>query len=197
MAGPDPTPAPAPAPTPSGGDSPFGGWLKSTAALYGLVGAAIAALTGLFAPDRLIPEPLQNMKPFVSLIVIMALILAWVFRSDLKRRLKPVVLLTSALLAAVLALNVARVRTVTYTRGEGTLDRQFLVGGTPVHPEDRGISAPDLIKASGDAWDDLAEVWGSSFTTVATAYAVLYPLLIVGVVLSLAASDLVPAKRRK
>jgi hypothetical protein len=183
------------APVRSGGPNDFGGWLKSTAALYALIGGAIAAFTGLFAPDRLIPEPLQGLKPFVSPIVVVALIVAWAFRGHLKRRLKPFVGITSLLLVVVLALNLLFVKTVTYSRGETTNERHFLVGLTPVRPEDRGISAQDLIKTHGDDWEDLAYIWGRGFTAIAFVYAACYPLLILGVVLSVAASDLASPKK--
>ena len=196
MAGPGPAPASPPPPTPAGAPSEFGGWIKSTAALYGLIGAAVAAFTGLFAPDRLIPEPLQGLKPFVSLIVAVGLIMAWAFRAQLKRQLKSFVVLTALLLVVVLALNLAFVKAVTYSRGEGTLERHFLVGATPARAEDRGISAQDLIKTHGDEWEDLSYIWGTGFTVVAGAYAVCYPLLILGVVLSAAASDLATAKKQ-
>jgi hypothetical protein len=185
------------APAPTAHPSEFGGWLKSTAALYGLIGGAIAAFTGLFAPDRLIPEPLQGLKPFVSLIVVVALIMAWAFREHLKRLLKPLIIITAVLLVVVLALNLFCVQTVTYSRGETTLERHFLVGPTPVRPEDRGISAQDLIKTHGDDWEDLSYIWGQGFTVIASVYAACYPLLILGVVLSVAASDLAPSKKQK
>jgi hypothetical protein len=190
-------PGPAPAPAPAGAPSEFGGWVKSTAALYTLIGGAIAAFTGLFAPDRLIPEPLQGLKPFVSLIVVVGLILAWAFREQLKRRLKSFVAVTALLLVIVLALNLFFVKTVTYSRGEATLERHFLVGPTPVRMDDRGISAQDLIKTHGDEWEDLSYIWGTGFTVIAGAYALCYPLLILGVVLSVAASDLAPSKKQK
>ena len=199
--GPGPAPAPAtpppPPPSPGGATSEFGGWLKSTAALYALIGGAIAAFTGLFAPDRLIPEPLQGLKPFVSLIVVVGLILAWAFRDQLKRLLKSFVVVTALLLAIVLALNLSFVKTVTYSRGQTTLERHFLVGSTPARMEDRGISAQDLIKTHGDDWEDLSYIWGAGFTVIAGAYALCYPLLILGVVLSVAASDLAPSKKQK
>lgn len=185
------------APARSGHLSDFADWLKSTAALYGLIGAAIAAFTGLFAPDRLIPEPLQGLKPFVSPIVVVALIVAWALREHLKRLLKPFIGITSLLLVVVLALNLFFVQTVTYSRGDKTDERHFLVGLTPVRPEDRGISAQDLIKSHGDDWEDLSYIWGTGFTVVACLYAACYPLLILGVVLSVAASDLAPSKKQK
>jgi hypothetical protein len=201
MAAPGPPPAPTPAPPPSsppaGAPSEFGGWVKSTAALYALIGGAIAAFTGLFAPDRLIPEPLQGLKPFVSLIVVVGLILAWAFREQLKRLLKSFVVVTALLLVLVLALNLVFVKTVTYSRGETTIERHFIVGPTPVRLEDRGISAQDLIKTHGDDREDLSYIWGTGFTVMASAYALCYPLLILGVVLSVAASDLAPAKKQK
>jgi len=65
-----------------------------------------------------------------------------------------------------------------------------------VHQEDAGQSAEDLIKTYGDGWSDLVAIWGSELVWIAGGYAVTYLALILGMVLSVAASDPMQSDKR-
>ena len=151
----------------------FSGLLRTPVG-YGGVGAAFTAALGLFAPDRLIPEPMQGLRPVVGLYVAATFVLAWAWRGSLRGGIKRIAIITF-----VLALVFA---------GMNLLD--------PVHQEDAGQSAEDLIKTYGDGWSDLVAIWGSELVWIAGGYAVTYLALILGMVLFVAASDpMQPGKR--
>lgn len=181
---------------PKPGGSPFRDWLGGMPALYAAIGAALAAVLGLFAPDRLIPEPLQDLKPIVSVYVAATLVLVWAWRTSLRRKLRRFATIAFCLAAVFAVLNMVFVRPVNYTRGEQTLERHFLTGLSPVRPEDRGQSAEDLIKTYGDGWSDLIAIWGNEVVGIAAAYVGTYLALILAMVLSVAASDLVQSRRK-
>jgi hypothetical protein len=65
-----------------------------------------------------------------------------------------------------------------------------------VHPEDAGQSAEDLIKTYGDGWSDLTAIWGNELAWIAAGYALTYLALILGMVLSVAASDVMHPGRK-
>jgi hypothetical protein len=163
---------------------------------YAGVGAAFAAALGLFAPDRLIPEPLQGLRPVVSIYVAAAFVLAWAWRASLRGGVKRFATVTFLLALIFAGLNLLVVRPVTYSRGDQTIERHFLTGIHPVHPEDAGQSAEDLIKTYGDGWSDLTAIWGSELAWIAAGYALTYLALILGMVLSVAASDVMHPGRK-
>ena len=175
----------------------FAGWLKRIPIVYGLIGAALAAVLGLLAPDRIIPEPLLALKPVMSLYVVATFVLAWAWRASLKRRFKRFATLTFVLVTVFAILNVVLVKPVHYSREGQAYERHFVTGLTPVLPELRGQSAEDLIKNVGDTWDDLTAIWGPGYIAIALGYTLCYLLLILGVVFSVAASDLVQPRKRK
>ncbi|HEU4525089.1 MAG TPA: toll/interleukin-1 receptor domain-containing protein [Gemmatimonadales bacterium] len=163
---------------------------------YGSVGAALTAALGLFAPDRLIPEPLQGLRPVVSLYVAATFVLAWAWRASLRSGLKRFATITFLLALVFAGLNLLVVRPVTYSRGDQAIERHFLTGLDPVRQEDAGQSAEDLIKTYGDGWSDLVAIWGGEYAWIAAGYAVTYLGLILGIVLSVSASDpMHPGKR--
>jgi hypothetical protein len=163
---------------------------------YAGIGAAFAAILGLFAPDRLIPEPLQGLRPVVSLYVAATFVLAWAWRGSLRVKLKRFATVTFVLALVFTAFNLLVVRPVTYSRGTLTIERHFLTGLDPVHQEDAGQSAEDLIKTYGDGWSDLVAIWGSELVWIAAGYSLTYLALILGMVLSVAASDPMQSGKR-
>jgi hypothetical protein len=163
---------------------------------YGSVGAAFTAALGLFAPDRLIPEPLQGLRPVVSLYVAAAFVLAWAWRASLRGGVRRFATITFVLALAFTGLNLLFVRPVMYSRGDQTIERHFLTGVDPVHQEDADQSAEDLIKTYGDGWSDLVAIWGSELVWIAGGYALTYLALILGMVLSVAASDRMQSDKR-
>jgi hypothetical protein len=175
---------------------PFLSGLLRTPVGYGGVGAAFTAALGLFAPDRLIPEPLQGLRPVVSLYVAAAFVLAWAWRASLRGGARRFATITFALALVFAGLNLLLVRPVTYSREDQTIERHFLTGLDPVHQEDAGQSAEDLIKTYGDGWSDLVAIWGGVYAWIAASYALIYLALVLGMVLSVAASDPMPSDKR-
>jgi len=171
------------------------GFLRTPIGYTG-VGAAFTAALGLFAPDRLVPEPLQGLRPVVSLYVAAAFVLAWAWRASLRGGVRRFATITFVLAMVFSGLNLLVVRPVTYSRGDQTIERHFLTGLDPVHQEDAGQSAEDLIKTYGDGWSDLVAIWGSELVWIAGGYALTYLALIVGMGLSVAASDLMQSDKR-
>ena len=174
---------------------PLSGFLRTPIG-YGGVGAAFTAALGLFAPDRLIPEPLQGLRPMVSLYVAAAFVFAWAWRASLRGGVRRFATVTFLLALVFAGLNLLFVRPVTYSRENQTVERYFLTGLDPVHREDAGQSAEDLIKTYGDGWSDLVAIWGGELAWIAGAYALTYLALILGMVLSVAAGDPLPPGRR-
>lgn len=170
--------------------------LLRTPAGYAAVGAAFAAALGLFAPDRLIPEPLQGLKPVVSIYVAATFVLAWAWRASLRAGVKRFATVTFLLALVFAGLNLLLVRPVTYSRDAVTIERHFLTGIRPVQPEDAGQSAEDLIKTYGDSWSDLVAIWGSELAWIAAGYVLTYLALILGMVLSVAASDVMQPDKK-
>jgi len=171
------------------------GFLRTPIGYTG-VGAAFTAALGLFAPDRLVPEPLQGLRPVVSLYVAAAFVLAWAWRASLRGGVRRFATITFVIALVFAGLNLLVVRPVTYSRGDQTIERHFLTGLDPVHQEDAGQSAEDLIKTYGDGWSDLVAIWGSELVWIAGGYALTYLALILGMVLSVAASDLMQSDKR-
>ena len=177
-------------------DSPFVEWLKRIPIAYAAIGAALAAILGLFAPDRLVPEPLQGLKAVLSLYVVATVILAWAWRKSLRRGLKRFATIAFVLATLLAGLNVLFVRPVLYVRGDDTVERHFVTGLTPARAEDAGQSAEDLIKLYGDGWSDLVAIWGSEYVWIAAGYMLTYLALILGMVFAVAASELVQSRKR-
>jgi|SRR5262245_19304291 len=172
------------------------GWLKRIPAVYGLIGAALAGVLGLLAPDRIIPEPLHILKPIISVYVVATFFLAWAWRASLKRRLKLFATVTFVLALLFAMLNVLFVTPVSYSHDGQLQERHFVTGLIPTRPEFQGQSAEDLIKSVGPSLDDLMVIWGRGYLAIALGYALCYLVLILGVVLSVAASDLVQPRKR-
>jgi hypothetical protein len=181
-------------PSPSG--SGFRAWLERIPAVYGLLGGALTAVLGLLAPDRLIPEPLQSLRPVVSIYVVATLVLAWAWRGSLRRGLKRFATMTFVLATLFATVNLIFVRSVTYSREGQPVERQFVVGLNPVRAEDQGQSAEDLIKNYGDGWSDLVVIWGYEFIGIAVGYTLTYLALILALVFAIAATDLVRPGRK-
>jgi hypothetical protein len=163
---------------------------------YAGIGIAFAAMLGLLAPDRLIPEPLQGLRPIISLYVAAAFVLAWAWRGSLRTGLRRVATITFVLALLFAGLNLLFVRPVSYSRGDQAIERHFLTGLSPVHQEDAGQSGEDLIKTYGDGWSDLVAIWGNELVWIAAGYAVTYLALILGMVLSVAASAVMQSGRK-
>jgi hypothetical protein len=170
--------------------------LAGTPAGYAAVGAAFAATLGLFAPDRLIPEPLQGLRPAVSLYVAATFVLAWAWRGSLGQNVKRLATVTFILALLFAGLNLLVVHPVSYSRGDRTIERDFVTGFNPVRQDDAGQSAEDLIKTYGDSWSDLAAIWGSEFVWIAAGYTLTYLALVLGMVFSVAASDPMQSSRK-
>jgi len=164
----------------------FTEWLKQVPTTYELLTAAIAAAVGLLAPERFIPQPLAAYKFVPTLTVLIAFVLTWVWRKELREHLRAVVTGTFLLFLVLLILNIRYVRPVEYQNPPQTIT--YLIGETIVDPTICGTDPVAIIKQCGGGFDDLAAVWGGSFMMVAISYALTYVLFITGLVLSIGGS---------
>lgn len=165
----------------------FGGWLAGVRTTYVALVAAATALLGLFAPDRLVPEPLAGLRGAATLMAVLSFALTWAWRDALRRHLRPLTLLALLLAAALALLNTNFVEPVEYPRN-GT--RYFLVGPTAQDPEFRLAEPAEIIMQEGGSRATLRRVYGTGFSLVYTAYTVCYVLLLPAAVLAIGGTQL-------
>jgi hypothetical protein len=172
----------------------FFDWIKSIPASYALLAAAISAAVGLFAPERLLPEPLVPFRFLASLIVVVAFVLTWAWRTALRRHLRVVATVTAVLLLVLGTLNVLFVRQVSY---QNPAEERYVLVGLTVADEDlRGMSDQDVVRQVGSELSALRGAYGPHLVLVVLAYALCYLLLIQSVILSLGGSELAQPRRR-
>lgn len=175
-------------------DLGFVDWIRRIPATYGLLAAAISAAAGIFAPERLVPEPLGPFRALASLIVVVAFVLTWAWRTSLRRHLRLVTTVTALLLLVLGVLNVLFVRQVSY---QSPPEERFVLVGAGVADEDlRGMSDQDIVRNVGAELSDLRAAYGPGFVFVVLGYALCYLLLVQGVILSLGGSELARPRRR-
>src|SRR5262245_9093020 len=185
------------APADSAPHEPLGfiDWIKSIPATYALLAAAISAAVGLFAPERLLPEPLVPFRLLASLIVVVAFVLTWAWRTALRRHLRMTTTITAVLLLVLGTLNVLFVRQVSY---QNPTEQRYVLVGLAVADEDlRGMSDQDVIRQVGTELSALRDAYGPGFVLVLVAYALCYLLLVQSLILSLGGSELGQPRRRR
>lgn len=158
--------------------------------------AAIAAMSGLLLPGRLIPDNVDVIGPVVSLLVVVAFLMSVAFSESLRRQLKTVALGTLLALLLLLAIQLTTVCTVGNYGPKGDKHR-LLTGFTltnvgRAYVERLGTSScAELIQGAGA--DRVSVMWGRSHVVAAFLYALSYSGFVLGVVLGLGGSEL--AKR--
>lgn len=173
----------------------FVDWLAGIPKVYDLLAVAVAAAVGLLAPERLLPVPIADYKFVPSLVVIIAFVLTWAWRVEIRRHFKTVVTTTLCCALIVFALNLKYVRAVDY-EGPTPETISYLIGETVSDPELCGTNYEIIIRQCGGDWAALSQVWGTSFYMVAVIYMLSYVLFVVGLVLSIGATGLAQARAR-
>ena len=180
--------APPPAPAaPVAPPSSMVDWLTRLKAGYAALLAVAAAVLGLFAPERLVPEPLEGLRVAATLLAVLSLALTWAWRPALRRRLRLVTAAALALAAVLALLNANFVEPVEYTRD---VTRYFLVGPGPVDPQFAVAEPAEIILQEGGTRATLRRIYGAGFTAVFSAYALCYVLLLPATVLAIGGTQL-------
>ena len=172
----------------------FAGFLRGVPALYGLLGAAIAAVVNLLVLKWLLPEPLGRLDVFSSILILVALLVGWVGRRQIRRHLGKVITLTSLSAVLLVAANAFLVCEVPYTINGETVQRNFLTGWGAADADLQGLACSEAIRMVGNTRDDLRSIWGGSFDLALAGYTLLYLGILFGVVVSLASLQNLPAK---
>jgi hypothetical protein len=181
--------APEEAPTKGAAPKEFLDWLRQAPVTFPLITAAVAATMGLFAPEALLPEPLQPFRSVVTLIVALAFLSTWTWRKWLLRRQKAVLTATAVILVLLSTQRLLFVRPVQFTSPPPET-KYFLIGTSLADPGLAGMTDEDIIKTVGQTWSDLRAAWGTSFVVVAVSYALTYVLLVNGVIMSVGSTTL-------
>ena len=177
--------------------APFIEWLKGVPNDFKLLAAAAAAVSGLLAPERLIPVPLSDFKWIPSLLVVLGLVLLWSWQQTVRRHRRALTVVTLVLFIVMIALNLRYVRAVDYQAPRDTV--QFLIGERILDPALCGATPAVVIQQCGGDWEALQMAWGSSFVTVLVVYALSYVLFVLALLFSLGSVMLErsPARRRR
>jgi hypothetical protein len=172
----------------------FGEWLRDVPSLYAALTAAVVAVMGLLSPNRFFPAPIADFNFIPSLVVVMAIIQAWVWRVELQRNIKWVVTLTFVFGLLLFGLNVGYVRAVDYYEyPPETIS--YLTGGAVTNPAACGADYNVVITQCGGDWAALSKAWGSRFYVVTAAYVLTYVFFVVGLILSISSSGIVGRER--
>lgn len=173
----------------------FTDWLKRVPNDFKLLAAAVTAIGGILAPERLIPVPLSDFRWIPSLVILLGVTLTWAWQRQLKAHRRALTALTLVLLLVVIALNIRYVRGVDYQNPPETIS--YITGETLTDPGLCGATAQVVIQQCGGDWDALEAAWGSSFQFVVLVYALCYILFVTCIVLSLGAVMLERGAQRK
>lgn len=172
----------------------FGEWLATIPKTFALLTAGIAALLGLFAPERLVPEPLQGLRVMGTLLAAVGFLLAWAWKDAIRRRLRAFITATAALVFVVALLNVFLVHEVRIPT-DAPQPRYFILGPTVADPQFQGAFPNEIIGQEGDNWTALRSVWGTGFVVVAVLYSLCYVLLLPALVMSISGTDVGSSRR--
>ena len=195
MASSDPTEGEASPAIAGPAESSFGVWLAGIPKTFALLTAAIAAVLGLFAPDRLVPEPLQGLRVVATLLTGVGFLLAWAWRGAIRRHARAVITVTALLVVVLALLNVFFVHDVRIP-ADAPAARYFILGPSVADPQFEGAFPAEIIGQEGDNWTALRTVWGGGFVAVAVAYSLCYVLLLPAMVLAIGATEFGTPRRR-
>lgn len=167
--------------------SPVSPW-KRIPILHGALSAAVAAVSPTLIRSNLIPEQLSIIGLVGSLFVLVGFLIAWIYRSELRKRFRAFIIIACAALILLVLLQIFFVETVEdYGNPPGTL--RFLVGyalngeGQESLNAMGGGSLNELIKFAGA--DRIPTWYGADYFVILTIYAFSYIALILGVVITL------------
>lgn len=180
---------------PGGQSSSFTEWLTTIPKTFALLTAAIAALLGLFAPVRLVPEPLDGLRAMATLLAAVGFLLAWAWKGAIERHLRAVITATAGLVFIVGLMNVFLVHEIRIP-ADAPQPRYFILGPTVADPQFQGAFPDEIIGQEGDNWTALRDVWGTGFIVVAVLYSLCYTLLLPALVMSISGTALGSPRRR-
>lgn len=164
-------------------------WLRQIPITFGLFSGAAAALLGVFAPDRFIPEPLHSYRVFATVMVLVALVASWAAREWLVTHPFPIAGIAVGLFFALMLFRLVFVREVQFLGPPP--ESEFYVIGTQVVQRDlTGWNDEDVIKQVGGTWSGLRYAWGNGFVAAAIGYALLYSLFVQAFVMGIGAITL-------
>lgn len=159
---------------------------------------ATVAAAIIYLPQPFIPEPLSLLRDAGPGFVLLAIFFTWGLRGRLSRNLPAVVFATTIVLTALILVHLVFVKPVHYRTTVGDkVDIQtvwFITGWRVADPALANMTAEDQIRIAGSGPDELRAIWGSTYTTMAGVYAVLYVLAINGLVFSIGGTDLAQSR---
>jgi hypothetical protein len=167
--------------------SPTPVW-KRIPVLHGALSAAVAAVSPTLIRANLIPDQLSIIGLVGSLFVLVGFLIAWVYRAELRKRLRPCIIISCAALILLVLLQIFFVETVE-DYGNPPETHRFLVGYEFNSEGQDSLDAMgqgslnELIKFAGA--DRIPTWYGGDYLVVLTIYALSYIVLILGVVFTL------------
>lgn len=164
-------------------------WILNTPALYAAIGAAVASILGLLAPDRSVPQPLESYRQFLPVLVGVGVLVALLLHRAVRQHAKRIAYL---LIACVLGISIIQAILV---RPFG--DEFYLVGWQLTGTGEKLCSnclPEDILARVVPSFGAFSDIWGWSFWVPMLTYIVLYSGLVLGVVAAPAALRGVPER---
>lgn len=153
-----------------------------------LIDGALAGLSATLIRDRLIPENVDVIGTVAVLIILVGFIATIAYQARLKEWLKPLVILITASLLALLVVQASFVHEVA-PYGADAGSHRFLVGFRLTPSGQTWADSIGLRSTSefigGIGADRISTAWGWSFTMLQVLYAISYLSLVLGVVLAI------------
>ena len=169
--------------------SPIPTW-KRIPVVHAALSAAVAAVSPTLIRTHLIPDQLSVIGIVGSLFVLIGFLIAWVYRAELHKRLRPSIISSCLALVLLVLLQLFFVQTIE-DYGNPPATHHFLVGyklnseGQESMSAMGGGSLNELIKFAGD--DRIPTWYGADYYIILTIYALSYIVLILGVVFTIGA----------
>jgi len=160
----------------------FKDWLVSLKVLFPLLGIVLSAYLGILAPDKIIPKPLYGLNILSSLIILVSIILNYVWRENIIKRIKLISSFTFILLLILLGFHTLFVEKVSYQNPSQEI--YYLVGFS--YADSNLQNTPDeiVIKQAGGDMQALKTTY-KKYILITFLYSITYLLLLNGIVFSL------------
>tara|TARA_R110002124_G_scaffold17532_3_gene73535 strand:- start:421734 stop:422309 length:576 start_codon:yes stop_codon:yes gene_type:complete len=162
-------------------------WLKSVNLIFPILSLILGAFLGIFAPEKIIPEPLSVIKIMGTVIIVVAFIFTYVWRDFIKSKLKLISLSMLALLIVIIILNLFFVKMVTYHNPHENV--YYLVGNSTTDEKFDNIPNDELIRQTGGEWETLNEIY-KNYTLISLIFSFSYLLLMIAIVFSIGGASM-------